>query len=421
VKAAILSIGDELLAGSIVDSNAAWIGRSLTDLGCRPIAHRTVGDDREAIAAAAAHLAPDVDVLVCTGGLGPTADDLTRYAVADLVDAGVLIEDEAALDAVRTWCETRGLPASEARRLVAMRPPSARFLTNDCGTAPGMLTDLRGVQAWWLPGPPQEMRSMFNRHVAPEIRGSTGWPQPLEVLAAGLTEVQAADRLGDLLDQSRSPRLGIRVGGGLVRIAVRPTGSEEHQGTLAACAAAVRAALEPWALPAGAASLPEAVAAAACGERIAVAESCTAGGIAAALTSVAGSSDWFVGGWVTYADAMKVDVLGVPSDLLSPSGPGAVSSETAAAMASQARVRSDASLAAAVTGIAGPGGGTTSKPVGTVWLGLADAAGVRTRRIRVPGDRHRVRAGTTDATLQWIRWHLLGVEGALPWEWPTGD
>ncbi len=418
MKAAILSIGDELLAGSIVDTNAAWVAQAMLDLGYVVTEMRTVGDDRDAIAAAAESLVAEADALVCTGGLGPTTDDLTRWAVADLTDGGSLIEDQDALAEVRAWCDLQGLPATEARTLVAMRPPSAQFLPNDRGTAPGLQAEIGEATTWWLPGPPSEMRSMFRRHVAEALRGGSGVVQSAEVRAAGLTEVQAADKLGDLLDQSRSPRLGIRVGTGLVRVAVRPTGPDTTDTEIADVAEAVRAALHPWVLPATAANLPEAVAAAASGERLATAESCTAGGIAAALTSVAGSSDWFVGGWVSYANEMKVEALGVPAELLSPDGPGAVSAQAAAVMASQARRRSGATIAVSVTGIAGPEGGTDDKPVGTVWLGLADSQAVFTRRIRVPGGRAHVRSGTIDAALQWLRWHLDGTESDLPWEWP---
>jgi nicotinamide-nucleotide amidase len=420
VKAAVLSIGDELLGGRLVDTNAAYLCKAMADIGIATVARETVLDDRAAIAAAGARLAQVADILIATGGLGPTPDDLTRWAVADLVDGGALIDDGEALGLVRAWCEQHGLPVSEARAMVAKRPPSARFLSNDCGTAPGLAVQIGSAQTWWLPGPPTEMQSMFTRHVIPAITSADAPPPSIEVRAAGLTEVHAADLLADLLDRSRSPRLGIRVGGRLVRVSVECAGERVGREAMESLANTVRGRLGSFALPPNAMTLAEAVGATllARGWTLASAESCTGGGIGAAITAVAGSSQWYAGGWVTYSNTMKIEHLGVAAALLAKDGPGAVSGETARAMAAAALDRSSADIAVAVTGIAGPDGGSDQKPVGTVWLGMAMQDGVHARRIRVPGDRAMVRGGTIDAALQWVRWLAGGEEGPLLWEWP---
>ncbi len=419
MNVAVLSIGDELLGGRITDTNAAFLSREIVANGGCVLERATVADDRLAIGKAVARLASGADVLMSTGGLGPTNDDLTRWAAADLIDGGEVIDDDEALADVHAWCAAAGLPASEAREMVAKRPQSASFLSNDQGTAPGLRFQLGGCEVWMLPGPPIEMRSMFKRHVAPALRSVIGnTASPVEVLAAGLTEVQAADLLGSRLDRRCRPQLGIRVGRGLVRVTVQDPDGTCTQTALLNSAEEVRSVLEPWSLPDGCKSLPEAVGAALrhAEATCATAESCSGGGLGAALTEVSGSSGWYVGGWVTYSNEMKVAQLGVPVSLLDTGGPGAVSGEVVEAMATGARERSAADIAVSISGVAGPDGGTAEKPVGTVWIGLSDGRGTAARRIRAPGDRQRVRAATIEAALQWIRWRLCGVDGGLPWE-----
>ncbi|MBT4767214.1 MAG: CinA family nicotinamide mononucleotide deamidase-related protein [Phycisphaerae bacterium] len=417
---AVLSIGDELLGGRILDTNAAWISGEVARTGGRVSQRGTVGDERSCIAEAVNRLSGVADVLVTTGGLGPTTDDLTRFAAADLIDGGVVIDDADAIAVVQAWCERVGLPPSEARAMVAKRPPSADFLSNDQGTAPGLRFVLNDCVVWMLPGPPSEMRSMFTRHVAASLCAG-GSSRAIEVRASGLTEVQAADLLGDRLDRSRSPQLGIRVGRGLIRVTAQDLAGDCMQDAIDSAAADVQAVLEPWSLPVGCSSLADAVAYALRGVQwtCATAESCTGGGIGAALTDVPGSSDWFVGGFITYSNALKSSLLGVPVALLGENGPGAVSAEVVEAMARGARDRSGADIAVAVSGVAGPDGGSPEKPVGTVWIGISDAAGTTSRRIRVPGDRPFVRRGTIQVAMQWLRWRVDGVDEALQWEQPS--
>lgn len=419
MNVSLLSIGDELLGGRITDTNAAFLSREVAACGGHVVEGATVADDRRAIGSALRRLAGVADMLITTGGLGPTSDDLTRWAAADLLDGGTLIDDVEALADVRAWCATAGLPASEAREMVAKRPLSAAFLSNDQGTAPGLRFQLSQCEVWMLPGPPIEMQSMFSRHVAPAMRSrGAAVPAPIEILAAGLTEVQAADLLGPRLDRQRRPQLGLRVGRGLVRVTAQDPDGVCSSAALQEAASEVRAVLEPWSLPMECSSLPESVGAAlrGAGAVCATAESCTGGGIGAALTEVPGSSQWYAGGWVTYSNEMKTTQLGVPANLLAQAGPGAVSAEVVEAMARGARNRSGADIAVSVSGIAGPDGGTTEKPVGTVWIGLSDEAGSESRRIRVPGDRERVRSGAIDAALQWMRWRVRAIDRPLPWE-----
>lgn len=415
----VLSIGDELLGGRITDTNAAWISSEVAQVGSVVIERGTVGDERTKIAEAVNRLTTDADLLVTTGGLGPTTDDITRWAAADLIDGGRVVDDAAALADVQAWCDRVGLPVSESRSMVAKRPPSAEFLSNDKGTAPGLRFILNDCVVWMLPGPPIEMQSMFTQHIAATLRaGQASATHSVEVRAAGLTEVQAADLLGGKLDRSRTPQLGIRVGRGLIRVTAQDLAGNCEQQVIDRAAADVRAVLEPWSLPKSCSSLAEAVghALGSVGWTCATAESCTGGGIGAALTVVPGSSDWFVGGFITYSNAMKTQILDVPAALLGENGPGAVSAEVVEAMAIGARLRSGSDIAVAVSGVAGPTGGSPEKPVGSVWLGMSDVSGTASRRICVPGDRLRVRRGTVLAALQWVRWRIDGVDAALQWE-----
>lgn len=415
----MLSIGDEVLAGRIVDTNAAWISATLEAAGVTIATHRTVGDDREAIAGMLRELSHWYDVIVASGGLGPTADDLTRFAAADLLDHGVLVDDDEAMEAVVALCERRHLPASEARRMVAKRPPSAVFVPNDVGTAPGIRLAYSHTECWLLPGPPRELHPMVKGHVLPWIQRCGVIPRCTEeVLVAGQTEVQVATRLGEVLDRDHRPQVGIRVGGGLVRLAVSDVdGSAGDQG-VASTAAMLRNQMDPWSLPAQCQSMSAAagLALTEAGCTAATAESCTGGGIGAALTEVGGSSKWYVGGWVTYTNELKTRLLGVPESLLDATGPGAVSSEVVEAMAQGARQRSGADVGVAVSGIAGPDGGSAIKPVGTVWIAVADDRGVDVRCMLFPGSRDTVRSETVRSALQLLRWRVCGVTAMLCWE-----
>lgn len=412
-RCAILSIGDEVVDGRIMDANARWLAAAARELGLDVLEHACVADDRSAIVQAITRLAGGARHILTTGGLGPTPDDLTRFAALDLLGEEELAEDDAARAEVEAWCARRGLPASEARRLVWCRPEDADFLPNAHGTAAGLRFDVTDATVWMLPGPPGEMHPMFQTHVAPHIAGTlrdTG-----EVCAVGLTEVQALERLDARLDREGPLRRGIRVGDGMVRVCVE---DRDGAGGVGDALADVREVLWPWSLPQGVRTPAEALGSAlqARDAFLVTAESCTGGGIGQAVTACAGSSAWYVGGWVTYADRIKVEHLGVPAELLDASGPGAVSAEVAEAMAWGARDRSGATLAISVTGIAGPDGGSADKPVGTVWMALADEEGTALRCIRVPGDRAQVRRGTVLAALQWARWRTIGADTPMCWD-----
>jgi nicotinamide-nucleotide amidase len=422
--AAVLSIGDELALGQTLDTNSAWIADRLFTLGVRVDEHTTVEDDRERIAGAMRRLVGGRGLVICTGGLGPTADDLTRCALGDVLGEA-LIEDAGALEAIRAWFAGRGgMP--EGNLVQALRPPSARGLPNPHGTAPGLEAVIGEARVFCLPGPPHEMIPMFESFVVPAVSETGGAAvRSRIVLTFGLGESRVAERLGELMDRDRParglPLVGTTASRGVIACRLRHSGdsAETVARELDAVEAEIRARLgaavfdrrDPTrgdpveiggALPGAVIGLLRAR-----GERVAVAESCTGGLLGGELTRVPGSSDVFVGGWITYSNEMKGSLLGVPATIFEEHG--AVSGVCALAMARGAMARGGCDHGLGVTGVAGPGGGRDEKPVGTVWIGRAASDGsAEARRFLFRGDREAVRGWAVRTALGMLRLHLVG-------------
>ena len=423
LRAAILSIGDELVFGETLDRNSAWLSERLASLGVATIEHRTVGDELPEIADAYRSLAARASVVISTGGLGPTVDDLTREAMAIAFDgAPSLIEDAAAIASIERWFAGRDRPMPESNRRQALRPPSARSLPNSHGTAPGLSIERDGLQVFALPGPPREMQPMFEAQVEPCLAAAhAGEAIAVETVHAfGDGESALAERIADLMARGRNPSVGTAASPGRVTARIRATGSPAEATAMAtAMAEEIATRWSPFAYGRGEQTLPEAAAAAvlAAGCTLSVAESCTAGLIGEMIVSVSGASRFFEGGWIVYSNALKSSQLGVPEALLA--AHGAVSEPVAAAMAIGAATRAGTDLALSVTGIAGPTGGSEQKPVGTVFVGLCDRrrGSAEVRRFRFPGDRGDVRDRTAKSALTMLRLHLEGRgDTRLLWE-----
>lgn len=423
VRAAILSIGDELVLGQTLDRNAAWLSERLAAIGIATLEHRTVADDVAAIAEAYSSLAERASLVVSTGGLGPTRDDLTREAMAIAFEgAPELVEDAAALAAIERWFAGRARPMPESNRRQALRPPSGRSLPNAHGTAPGLALERGELRVFALPGPPREMQPMFEAEILPSLRTAESADAiAIETVHAfGEGESSLAERLGDLMDRGRNPSVGTAASPGRVTARIRASGMPADAAAMASSMAdEVERRWAPFAYGRGAATLPEATAAAilAAGCTLSVAESCTAGLLGEMIVSVSGASRFFEGGWIVYSNALKTSQLGVPEALIA--AHGAVSEPVAAAMAIGAATRAGTDLALSVTGIAGPTGGSEQKPVGTVFIGLADRRRGMTevRRFRFPGDRGDVRDRTAKSALTMVRLHLRGdAKTGLLWE-----
>lgn len=421
----VLAIGDELTSGERVDTNSAWISAKAGALGVRTVEHRTAGDDAEQIAGAIRDLAAKSSLLVTTGGLGPTLDDLTRHALAAVLGEP-LVEDADALVALRTWYTGRGRPMPDANRVQALRPDSARCLENPNGTAPGLHARTPQADVFCLPGPPGEIRPMFDRFVTPLLDPGPGQRVRVRTVPTfGLGESAVADLLGDLMRRDRNPLVGTTASGGIVTCRVRYEGPDDRaeeriDETIAAIKDRLGTAVladhdghdDGLALVRALSDLLRNR-----GETLATVESCTGGLIGELITRLPGSSDVFAGGLLTYSNELKQRLAGVQPGLIERHG--AVSREVAAAMAAGGLERTGADHTLAVTGVAGPGGGSEAKPVGTVWIARASVGKpLSAKCFRFMGGRDAIRQWSAVTALGMLRLAMLGHEGPLLGELP---
>jgi len=409
VQIELLTIGDELLLGFTIDTNAAHIARALAALGVQVVRRGTVGDDADQIAAAVNEALDRTGAVITTGGLGPTADDRTRDVIAG-VFGRKLVKDDAVLAAVEARFGKLGvkMPASNVSQ--AMIPEGARVLTNRHGTAPGLwLTDERGRWCAMLPGVPREMRGMLKEEMLPLIAGMVG-ADPTVVLSrtlrtTGIGESALAELLGELAKGVDGLPLAFLPAWSGVDLRLTSVGRRAPgaEACLTAATAKLSAAAARYVYGVDDTDLA-AVVLQMCRERtlrIAVAESCTGGLVGGRLTAIPGSSEVFVGGVISYSDAVKQQKLGVRAGTLQKNG--AVSEPVAREMAEGACREFAAGVGIAVTGIAGPGGGTPETPDGTVWLAVSVNGTTHTSTRRFVGDREEVRQRAAQASLDMVR------------------
>jgi len=414
MQSIVISVGDELTLGQTVDTNAAWLSGRLVEQGVITSRHWTVPDERKAIAQAVQLAAGEAELVILTGGLGPTSDDLTRQALADVLGTALEI-NVMALKTIEAFFKAHQRPMTSSNRVQALCPLGAECLDNPCGTAPGLKLHKGRAIVIAMPGVPVEMKAMFDRHVAPLLTGQTGLVILTGILHTfGLGESQVGERLGELMDRSRNPKVGTTVAGGVVSVRVRsefPT-AVQARAALDTTSAEVRRRLGNLFYGEGATTLPEVVGQLLKerGQTVATAESCTAGLVGKLLTDGPGSSAYYLGGWIAYANSLKSEALGVPLELIVREG--AVSEAVARRMVEQACLRSGADHALALTGVAGPDGGLLEKPVGTVWIALArrGAGGpeIRAERFVFSGSREMVRERAAKTALNLLRLELLG-------------
>ena len=414
MKAVILSIGDELVLGQTVDTNGAWLSAQLARRGIPTLFHKTIADDGAEIALAIAEAAEKAEIVISSGGLGPTEDDLTRFALADVMGVK-LVEDEPSVRHIAEFFRRRDRVMPERNKVQAMCPAGAEMLETPAGTAPGIRTRLHDADCYFVPGVPREMRVLFERHIVPALPPASGWTILSSTIHTfGKGESDVAELLGDLMDRARNPKVGTTVARGIVSVRIRSEfqTADEARSALDETAALVTERLGELVFGRDGQTLEQAVGRrlADSGKSLVTAESCTGGLVGKYLTDIAGSSDYYLGGWVTYTCEAKQRELGVPADLLQQHG--AVSEPVARAMAEGALRESDADYALAITGIAGPGGGTDKKPVGLVWFALGERDGeridVNAEKHVFPGDRPMVRDRAARTALNMLRLRLLG-------------
>jgi len=423
----VLCVGTELLLGNILNGNARWIAERLAALGIPHYRQEVVGDNRERLIAAVRAAAGRCRVLITTGGLGPTPDDLTTEAIAAAFGAP-LVEHPAIWERIRARIEARGRVASPSNRRQAFLPEGAAVLPNPTGTAPGVIWSpmpaaagfpiVPGFTLLTFPGVPSELHAMWEATAEPWLR-EAGLARGLFASRMlrfwGASESALAEQMADLL-ALENPTVAPYAGAGEVklRLTARAGDAAAAEALLRPVEAEIRSRTGTLCFGRDNDSLASVVLAALRqrGETLAVAESCTGGGIGAALTAVPGSSDGFLGGVIAYANRVKQEVLGVPADLLE--AHGAVSDPVAIAMAEGARRLTGSTWALAVSGVAGPGGGSAEKPVGLVHIALAGPAGSTSSTVRFGESRGRdwIRTLTTGEALNRLR--LALGEGCRP-------
>lgn len=405
---AIVSIGTEITRGELVDTNSQWLAERLLELGHDVVEMATVDDDEKRIGTTLLRLAAKHRVIVCTGGLGPTTDDLTTSSVARILDRP-LVRDEKSLGIIRERLLSRGREMAESNAKQADFPEGATVLANDRGTAPGFAVTIDGARAFFMPGVPLEMKEMFNEQVVPRLPEVQGVRRAHHLRCFGLPEAEINDRLAGIEEKHRVT-LGYRASFPEIEVKVLVTGTDERD-VEARCRAAAEEVVERLGRMVvygeGKTSLAGAV-----GEllertgwRLGLAESCTGGLVSQLVTNVPGSSAYFVGGVCCYSNEVKTAVLGVGADTLGDYG--AVSEAVARQMAEGACRVLGADVALSITGIAGPTGGSAEKPVGLVHWAVRTPRGTTARHMVFPGTRQQVQRLAAYAGLATVRAELL--------------
>ena len=401
-SAAVVTVGTELVSGVALDTNTAEIALALARAGVDVHEAVSIGDDVGLLANTLRRLVSEFDLVVVTGGLGPTHDDITREAACEAL--GIACERDAALVARLSASTVRHTDARARERLLVQADVlrGARVIPAVKGTAPGQVVPTARGSLVLLPGPPREMRPMITSLVV-ELAGSS--PEPYVLRTSGLTESDVQLAASDVLADRDDIRLTVLAKLGDVRLILFDRGAGSQR--LREAGEAIAERLGDAVYSTDGSTLPETVLALARsrGATLALAESCTGGMVSAALTDVPGASDVLLGGVVSYADGVKTRVLGVPPDILARFG--AVSEQVARTMAEKVRDLTGATHAFAITGIAGPGGGSVDKPVGTVWFALATSEGTTAFVRTFGGDRHAVRERSTVTALDTLR-RVLG-------------
>jgi len=412
MNAEIIAVGSELLTSGRLDTNSLYLTGELNNLGVEVVTKSVIGDDRDRLADAVHRAISRSAIVILSGGLGPTEDDVTREAVAQALDRKLEFHSEIAAALEQRFAQARRKMA-EVNKRQAFVIQGADVLPNDRGTAPGQWVGESGAVVMLLPGPPHELKAMFERQCLPRLARIV----PKQVIRtaflriAGMPESDLDALISPVYKKYANPVTTILAANGdlQVHLRARCATAAEADALLAQVAGPIEALLGDRLYSRNGDPLEAVV-----GDllrrdhaTVCVAESCTGGMLGERFTSTPGSSDYFLGGFITYTDAMKIELLGVSPETLEQFG--AVSKETAEAMAIGARRRAGSTYSLSVTGVAGPDGGSEQNPVGTVYVGIADAAGALVLHRRFLGDRQRIRVFTTQMALDLLRRRIAGV------------
>jgi nicotinamide-nucleotide amidase len=417
MKAEIIAVGSELLTPDRVDTNSLFLTEELNKLGVEVVRKSIVGDNRDDLSAAFQEALERVELIIASGGLGPTKDDLTRETVADLLGRKLQLNKEILQYIEGRFRQLgREMPPVNVRQ--AMVPEGAEVLENPRGSAPGLWIEDGGRRIALLPGPPRELKPMFHEQVLPRLQRFASSVRMFhrELRVAGMGESALEQRIKPIYTRYADVNTTILAAPGEIQIHLRIwTDDAAHaKKTLDEIVQSFQLALTDRIYSLDGSPLEEVVAQILTmnGATISAAESCTGGLLAQRLTSIAGSSSYFLGGVVCYSNELKTAWADVPAELIKTKG--AVSSEVAIALADGIRRRAGSTLGVGITGIAGPGGGSEEKPVGTVHVAISHAGGVKERGTRFPGDREAIRWHAAQLALDMVRIHFLYNGGEPP-------
>jgi nicotinamide-nucleotide amidase len=416
MKAYLISIGDELLIGQTINTNVSFIGDLLSDNNITIIKSTVIGDNHNAILNEFeyAFASASTDLVICTGGLGPTHDDITRNAVVDYFKTELILNAEI-LEDVKSFVQRRGRELKKTHEEQALVPKISKPIRNENGTAPGMWIEKNNKILVVMPGVPHEMKGMMTNYVIPALINKIGEPKEfikkVTLQTTGIPESLLAERLGNLDELLNNAHLAFLPNqyGVKLRVTVNSKDEETANNQLVEIEQKIRSKVGRFVFAKGEVTLEEVV-----GRllkerelRIAVAESCTGGGLADRITNINGSSSYFERGIVTYSNAAKVELLKVEEDILIDKG--AVSLEVAMQMAEGIKSTSGVDIGVALTGIMGPTGAVTNKPVGTVFIGYCDDKVCTAKRFQFGDDRILNKNRATQAALEIVRRSLLGI------------
>jgi nicotinamide-nucleotide amidase len=410
MKAEIIAVGSELLTPDRLDTNSLFLTSRLNRLGIEVVRKTVVGDQFADLHDAFLDAMERAELVISSGGLGPTEDDLTREAVADLLGRRLALNAQV-MSRIEARLRLFGRPVSEKNARQAMVPEGATVLENARGTAPGLWLEARGRIVVLLPGPPNELKGMFGEQVEPRLERCAGGVRlyARELRVAGMGESDVDQRIAPIYTRHPNVQTTILTAPGEIQIHLRAWSADAAaaEGTLQQLQESIVMALGEIIFSVKGEDMEEVVARELTLSQatIATAESCTGGLLAERLTRIPGSSSYFLGGVVSYSNALKSAWVDVPTEIIE--ARGAVSAEVAMALADGIRRRTGATLGAGITGIAGPAGGSPEKPVGTVHVALADAAGSKQRTLFFPGDRDRIRWMATQTALDMVRRYFL--------------
>lgn len=415
VCAEIISVGDEILYGQILDTNSQWISQEIDKIGIKTVRKTTVSDNESDILKALEEASERSDIILMTGGLGPTSDDLTKPCLAKFFDCDLVL-DEQALEDISVIFNKIGRELTETNRQQAYLPEKCTRITNRAGTAPGMWFQQDHKVCVSMPGVPHEMQIMMSEQVLPKIQKIFKTPAIFHkmIRTIGIGESWLSDKIKTWEDQLPTHiRLAYLPGLGEVRLRLTAVGARvsELETQVNQQLEILRPLIDQYIYGFDADSIPQVVGDLLRKQKltIATAESCTGGSVAQEITSIAGSSDYFLGSVVAYQNSLKQSLLGVSPETLA--SYGAVSENTIVEMAEGVRDRLNADIGIATSGIAGPGGGSPEKPVGTVWIACSDCQNTVSKKLSLYKDREINIKLTTKAVLNMVRQRLLEMDG----------